>query len=140
MDSSTSFQPAPVSLDQMEPADSEVMASVGTHVRGEDRAGTYILRDFYPLCLPARSDNFELLPIADALRKYDWLHEKYYWQAAPADLDEYTARCAAAPEPQGYFVRVKKGAQVFFPIQTCLYIAHGPTWASASNTSAGTPA
>jgi len=124
MDSSTSFQPAPVSLDQVEPADSEVMASVGTHVRGEDRAGTYILRDFYPLCLPARSDNFELLPIADALRKYDWLHEKYYWQAVPADLDEYTARCAAAPEPQGYFVRVKKGTQVSFPIQTCLYIAH----------------
>ena len=109
----------------MEPADAEVMASVGVHVQGEDRSGTYILRDFHPLCLLARSDDFELLPIADALEKYDWLREKYYWKAVPADLDEYTARCAAAAESQGYFVRVKKGARIPFPVQACLYIAQG---------------
>ena len=108
---------------QVEPADAEVMASVGVHVQGEDRSGTYILRDFDPLCALAHTDGLELLPIADALRKHAWLRENYYWQAVPADLDEYTARCAAEPEPQGYFVHVKKGAQATFPIQACLYIA-----------------
>jgi len=116
---------ATISPDQVEPADAEVMASVGVHVKGEDRSGTYILRDFHPLCLLAQSDDFELLAIADALRKYDWLREKYCWKAVPADLDRYTARCASAPEPQGYFVRVKKGAKGPFPVQACLYISQG---------------
>ena len=114
-----------ISLDQVEPADAEVMTSVGVHVKGEDRSGTYILRDFHPLCLLARSDDFELLAIANALRRYDWLRERYYWKAVPADLDRYTARCASVPEPQGYFIRVKKGAKVPFPVQACLYIAQG---------------
>ncbi len=118
-------RPVPISPSQVEPADAEVMASVGVHVKGEDRSGTYILRDFHPLCALARSDDFELLAIADALRRYDWLRERYYWKAVPADLDRYTARCAAVPEPQGYFIHVKKGAQVRFPVQACLYIAQG---------------
>lgn len=118
-------RPVPISPSQVEPADAEVMARVGVHVEGKDRSGTYILRDFHPLCLLARSDDFELLAIADALKKYDWLRERYYWKAVPADLDEYTAQCAAAAEPQGYFVHVKKGAKVPFPVQACLYIAQG---------------
>jgi hypothetical protein len=115
--------PAMIFPAQVERTDAKVMASLGVYVTGEDRSGTYILRDFYPLCLVADSDDIELLPIADALKRYDWLREKYYWRAVPADLDEYTVRCASAPEPQGYFVRVKEGAKVPFPIQACLYIA-----------------
>ena len=117
--------PAMISPDQVGRADAEVMASVGVHVEGEDRSGTYILQDFHPLCLVAQSDDIELLPIAKALEKYDWLRERYYWKAVPADLDKYTAQCASVPEPQGYFLRVKKGAKVPFPVQACLYIAHG---------------
>ena len=109
----------------VEPADAEVMSSVGIHVEGQDRSGTYILRDFYPLCALGQTDGLELLPIADALEKYAWLREKYYWKAVPADLDEYTAQCAAAAEPQGYFVRVKKGVKTPFPVQACLYITQG---------------
>ncbi len=114
-----------LSPDQVEPADVKVMSSVGIHVEGQDRSGTYILRDFYPLCALGQTDGLELLPIADALKKYAWLREGYYWKAVPADLDEYTAQCAAAAEPQGYFVRVKKGAKTPFPVQACLYITQG---------------
>ncbi len=117
--------PAMISPEQVGRADAEVMASLGVHVTGENRSGTYILHDFHPLCLIAPSDNIELLPIAEALEKYDWLRERYYWKAMPADLDRYTARVASAPEPQGYFLRVKKGAKVPFPVQACLYIAQG---------------
>ena len=116
-------RPVMISPDQVEPADIEVMASLGVYVTGEDRSGTYILRDFHPLCLVAQSDDIELLPIAEALEKYGWLREKYYWKAVPSDLDKLTARVASVPEPQGYFLRVKKGAKVPFPVQACLYIA-----------------
>ena len=118
-------RPVMISPDQVEPADVEVMASLGVYVKGVARSGSYILRDFHPLCLVADSDDIELLPIADALKRYDWLREKYYWKAVPADLDEYTVRCASAPEPQGYFLHVKKEAKVPFPVQACLYIARG---------------
>lgn len=116
-------RPAMISPDRMEPADAEVMASVGVHIQGEDRAGTYILCDFHPLCLVAQSDDIELLPIAEALGKYDWIRERYCWKAVPADLDRYTSRCASVPESQGCFLRVNKGAKVTFPVQACLYIA-----------------
>ena len=58
-----------ISPDQVEPADAEVMASVGIHVEDQDRSGTYILRDFYPLCALAQTGGLELLPIAEALQK-----------------------------------------------------------------------
>jgi len=111
--------------EQVGPADAKVMASLGVHVTGEDRSGTYILNNFYPLSLIVKSGEIELLPIAEALKKYAWLGEKYYWKAVPPDLDKYTAKVASAPEPQGYFLRVEKGAKVPFPVQAVLYIARG---------------
>jgi Fe-S cluster assembly scaffold protein SufB len=114
-----------ISPGRVEPADAKVMSSVGVHIEGQNCSGTYILRDFSPLCALGQIAGLELLPIADALEKYDWLREKYYWQATLADLDEYTTQCAAATEPQGYFVRVKKGVKVPFPVQACLYITQG---------------
>lgn len=110
---------APARINQTE---AQVMAGVGVVVEGASRAGTYIQRNFYPLCLVAHSHNIELLPIAEALRRYDWLRERYYWQAVPAGLDQYTAECAAVPEPQGFFIRVKQGAKIPFPVQACLYM------------------
>ena len=117
--------PTTIPPGQIESADAKVMSSVGVHIEGQDRSGTYILRDSYPLCALGQTAGLELLPIADALKEYAWLRERYYWQAVPADLDEYTAQCAAAAEPQGYFVRVKKGVKVPFPVQACVYITQG---------------
>lgn len=115
--------PPLISPAQIDQAEVETMARVGVAVRGgESRSGTYIQRNFYPLCMLAWTDMVELLPIAAALERYDWLRQKYYWQAVPADLDEYTARCAAVPEPQGFFIRVKQGVKVPFPVQACLYV------------------
>jgi len=103
--------------------DTTALAEVGVFIEGEDRSGTYILRDSEPICASAPTDGLEMLPIAYALQKYEWLGESYYWRAVPAGLDEVTARCAARPEPQGYFIRVKKGARVTLPCQAALYMA-----------------
>lgn len=117
--------PAMTSPDEVKQVDAKVMVSLGMHIKGENRSGTYILHDFHPLSLVAQSDDFELLAIAEALKKYDWLGEKYYWNAVLADQDKYTEICASVAEPQGFFIHVKKGAKVAFPVQACLYVSRG---------------
>lgn len=113
--------PPLIPLDQVAPAEAQVMAEVGVTLKGSPRAGTYLQRNFYPLCLMSWSSDIDLLPIGLARQRYDWL-KAYDWRAVPADLNDYTAACAAAPEPQGFFIRVKAGAKVRFPVQACLYM------------------
>lgn len=103
----------------------EDLASVGVLVGEEQRSGTFILRDSRPICARSQYEGLELLPIAEALTKYDWLRERYAWKAVPADLDDVTARCAALAEPQGYFIHVSKGAKVSFPCQAGLWMSQG---------------
>jgi len=112
-----------VADDQIERVDAEALAEVGVFVEGEERSGTYILRDFQPVCALTKAEGLELLPIAVALEQYEWLGEKYYWKSVPTDLDEVTARVAAQSEPQGAFVRVRKGCKVTLPCQAALYMA-----------------
>jgi hypothetical protein len=112
-----------MAFDQIAQVDAVSLAQVGVFVEQNERSGTYILRDSQPVCALSQTEGLELLPIAVALKRYAWLREKYYWKAVPADLDEITAHCASQPEPQGYFVRVKKGARVTFPCQAALYMA-----------------
>ncbi len=110
-------------LDQLDPTDTAALAQVGVLTEGEQRAGTLILRDFCPICIPNQTEGLELLPIATALEKYDWLREKYFWKAVPADLDEITEQCASQQEVYGYFAWVRKGAKVLLPCQAALYMA-----------------
>lgn len=110
------------STGQIESADAEALAEVGVLIDAEERSGTFVLRDFHPVCAKAQTEGLELLPIAEALAKYPWLREDYYWKAVPADLDEITAQCASQPVPQGFFLRVEKGAAVKLPAQAALYM------------------
>jgi Fe-S cluster assembly scaffold protein SufB len=112
---------------QITQADAEALAEVGVFIGEDERSGTYVLRDSQSLCAFSRTEGLELLPIAVALEQYAWLRENYYWKAVPDDLDEITALCAQQPEPQGYFVRVKKGARVTFPCQAALYLVNAAT-------------
>ena len=115
--------PALTAPDQVEQADASALAEVGVLLKEQDRSGTYVLRDFNPICVQAQVEGLELLPIAVALEMYDWLHD-YRWQAVPADLNEITRRSAADPAPQGYFIRVKQGTKIPHPVQAGLYMAH----------------
>ncbi len=103
--------------------DVSALSEVGVVLEGVERSGTYIQRDNQPVCSLTETDGLDLLPIAVALKQYDWLREKYYWKAIPGDMDEITTRCSAQEEPQGFFVRVKKGATITFPCQTGLLIS-----------------
>jgi Fe-S cluster assembly scaffold protein SufB len=110
-------------LERITPSDAATLAEVGLVTTGEQRSGTLIWQDFFPRYVQSMTAGMELLPLAEALEKYDWLQEKYLWKAVPADWDEVTARCAAQPRPEGYFLRVSKGTKVTLPCQTALYMA-----------------
>ena len=112
-------------LDQIEQADAAALAEVGVDVRGNTRSGTFIQRNLLPLCIFVHTEGLEMLPIATALKKYDWLRENYYWKTVPSDLDEVTAKYREETEPQGFFIRVKKGTKLQAPAQAGLYMSHG---------------
>jgi len=102
-------------------ADAAALAETGVLLTGAERSGTFIMRDLTPLCAASADSGVEVLPLAMALEAYDWLRERFYFRAVPADLDEMTAHCAAQ-EPHGYFVRVHQGARVALPCQAALYM------------------
>ncbi|MBN1357706.1 SufD family Fe-S cluster assembly protein [Candidatus Bathyarchaeota archaeon] len=55
-----------------------------------------------------------------ALEKYSWLKE-YMWKLVDMNKDEYT-RKVADNWSGGYFMRVMPGAEITFPLQSCLLI------------------
>jgi Fe-S cluster assembly scaffold protein SufB len=68
----------------------------------------------------AYEGKLELLDIKTALKKYPWL-EEYRWKLVSKDKDEYTKK-VAEDFSGGYFMRILKGAEIAFPLQSCLLI------------------
>jgi uncharacterized protein len=62
----------------------------------------------------------ELMDIKAALKKYSWL-EDYNWKMVSKDKDEYTKK-VAEQYSGGYFIRILPGAEISFPLQSCLMI------------------
>jgi len=62
----------------------------------------------------------ELMDIKAALKKYSWLND-YMWKIVDKNKDEYTKR-VAEDYSGGYFIRILPGAEVAFPLQSCLMI------------------
>jgi Fe-S cluster assembly scaffold protein SufB len=62
----------------------------------------------------------ELMDTKTALQKYSWL-EEYMWKLVDKDKDEFT-RKVAEDWSGGYFMRIMPGAEITFPLQSCLLI------------------
>ncbi|MFO7632284.1 MAG: SufD family Fe-S cluster assembly protein [Caldilinea sp.] len=124
-DASATPPPGLAAPETIEAQDAALVAAVGIVRTPNARSGTYIQRDFYPLCLVAWHQGVELLPIAAALERYAWLRENYYWRAVSREQDEVTALCAAEVTPQGFFLRIRQGVKVPLPVEACLYMTHG---------------
>lgn len=60
------------------------------------------------------------MDVKAALKKYSWL-EGYMWKLVNKDKDEYTKR-VAEDYSGGYFMRILPGAEIAFPLQSCLMI------------------
>ena len=62
----------------------------------------------------------ELMDIKAALKKYPWL-EDYSWKLVSKDKDDFTKK-VAENYSGGYFMRILPGAEIAFPLQSCLMI------------------
>ena len=92
---------------------------VGVKLDGES-SGSFVQMDQTPVMAKSLYDGVEIMDMASALKKYDFLQDYWFKLVAP-DADKYTADVAAAPAA-GYFIRAKKGMKTVFPVKSCLYL------------------
>jgi len=96
---------------------------VGVNVDESDTSGVFFHVDqktIYSKVGEAFDDQIEMMDTRDALEKYPWLKERM-WTLVNMDKDEYT-REVAENWSGGYFIYIKPGARVTFPLQSCLMI------------------
>lgn len=104
-------------------SDDEVSSLVEVGISAEKRSGTMIIRDFLPVVRGSRTEGLDILSISEALERYPWVRERYFWKAVPSDLDEYTARIASESRVHGYFIHLRKGIKATLPCQAAVYLA-----------------
>jgi len=86
------------------------------------REGEYVQIDAKPVICKKQKhvEGLEILPIKEALKKYDWLSD-YYWKIIKPDKDEFT-KITYKELDNGYFIRVLPNCKLIYPVQACLYI------------------
>ncbi|MGL1862446.1 MAG: SufD family Fe-S cluster assembly protein [Pseudodesulfovibrio sp.] len=84
------------------------------------RSASYLQMDQSAVHCKSTNDDVEIMDIKDALEKYDGLKE-YFWTLVDKDKDEFT-QAAHDNLHGGYFIRVKAGAKIKEPIQSCLML------------------
>jgi Fe-S cluster assembly scaffold protein SufB len=95
----------------------------GMEADEKDRSGTFYHVDqstVYSKVNELFKGKLELMDTKAALRKYSWLGD-YMWKLVDKDKDEFTRR-VAEDWSGGYFMRIMPGAEVTFPLQSCLLI------------------
>jgi len=107
-------------LSQLSAEEKGHVLEVGIDVAKTDRTGSFFLKGHSPVHCTVAQDGVELMPITEALEKYDGL-EKYWWKAVDVGADKYTAQAEMALH-SGFFLRVKAGTKACFPVQACLYL------------------
>ena len=95
----------------------------GMEANEKDRSGTFYHVDqstIYSKVNKLFEGKIELMDTKQALRKYKWL-EDYMWKLVDREKDEFTRR-VAEEWSGGYFMRIVPGAEITFPLQSCLLI------------------
>jgi len=85
------------------------------------RTGTFIQIDNTPIHSSVKQDGVEVMPVSQAMQKYNWLGD-YYWKAVAVDTDKFTASVELG-QNDGYFIRTAPGTKTDFPVQACLYLS-----------------
>ena len=92
----------------------------GVDVTEHERGGTFFQKDTEVVHCKTKQEGIEVIPIREALEKYDWIKD-YYWKLASVDTDKYTAS-AELDLHNGYVIRALPGTKSIYPIQACLYL------------------
>jgi Fe-S cluster assembly scaffold protein SufB len=101
-------------------ADKKRMILAGVDTEEKDRSGTFIQKDTAVVHAHSKQEGLEVIPIKDALKKYDWVQD-YYWKLVAVDTDKYTAM-AQLDLHNGYVIRALPGSKVIYPVQACMYL------------------
>jgi uncharacterized protein len=102
----------------------EEAQKAGLETDGKNRSGTFFHLNQETIASKVNEmyeGKIELMDIKAALKKYPWL-EEYRWKLVNKDKDEYTKK-VAAEYSGGYFMRILKGAEIDFPLQSCMMIS-----------------
>ncbi len=102
----------------------EEAKQAGLETEDQNRSATFVHLDQQTIASKVNElyeGKLELLDIKVALKKYPWL-EDYRWKLVDKDKDEYTKK-VAEDYSGGYFMRIFKGAEIAFPLQSCMLIS-----------------
>ena len=101
----------------------EEAEEAGLEAEATNRAGTFFHLNQETVASKvneAYEGKLELMDVKAALKKYGWLKD-YMWRVVSKDKDEFTKK-VAEDYSGGYFMRIMPGAEITFPLQSCLMI------------------
>ncbi len=101
----------------------EEAQKAGVEIQENKRAGTFFHIDQKTIHSKVNElfeGKLELMDIKTALQKYNWL-DNYMWKLVDKNKDEFTKK-VAQDYSGGYFMRILPGAELTFPLQSCLLI------------------
>lgn len=113
-------QQAITDLNTLSQDDKDQLLMAGVVADLSQRSASYLQMDHSAVHCQSTDDGVEIMDIKEALKKYDGLKE-YFWTLVDKDKDEYTKE-AHDNLHGGYFIRVKAGAKIKDPIQSCLML------------------
>jgi Fe-S cluster assembly scaffold protein SufB len=96
------------------------LLKAGIELTDEEHAGTFLQADAKVVHCRVNQPGVEVLPITEAVRRYDWVSD-YLWRLVAVDSDKYTAR-AELELDNGYFTRALPGVRLTQPVESCLYL------------------
>ena len=111
-----------VKVDDLENSEyKSYMENVGIVADEMERSGTLMFIDNNPShCSTKVQEGMEVMSVKEALVKYDGLKD-HFWKAMDPTKDKYTAK-TYLEDGDGYFVRVKSGYHIKYPLQTCMLL------------------
>jgi len=96
------------------------LLKAGIELTDAGHAGTFLQADAKVVHCRVNQPGVEVLPITEAVRRYDWVSD-YLWRLVAVDADKYTAR-AELELDNGYFTRALPGVRLTQPVESCLYL------------------
>ncbi|MEM9637381.1 MAG: SufD family Fe-S cluster assembly protein [Pseudomonadota bacterium] len=84
----------------------------------DNRAATAIVADGSVKLVHSNDPGVEVLPLADALRTYDFVQDLMFGLVDPDENEQIAMVAEHMHEPLGHFVWIKPGARVSLPVQT----------------------
>ncbi len=108
------------SVDELSEEERLRLKQTGVDIDDKNRLGTFIQTNCGVTKCDCTLKGVEMLPITEALKKYDGLKD-YYWKLLDPDKDVFTRETRENLD-NGYFIRALPGEKAVYPLQTCLYI------------------